>query len=87
MTPLPTYPTTPTPPAPAPVPALRVKVRHRVRQVFGHFPGVERGSLIYLDLNGYGWYVGSAGYLTLNRGHKGICRTFRGAEDGKKRQG
>jgi len=82
MIPLPTYPTTPTAPAPAAIPPLRVKVRHQVKQVFRHFPGVERGSLIYLDLNGYGWYAGSAGLLTLNRNHKGLRRTTRGVEDG-----
>lgn len=41
----------------------------------------------YTDLYAFLWYRGRAGYLTLNRGRKGICRTFRGAEDGKKRQG
>lgn len=45
------------------------------------------GRVSYSDLYGFLWYRGRAGYLTLNRGRKGICRTVRGAEDGKKRQG
>ncbi len=82
MIPLPVYSTLPTAPAPVVIPPLRVRVRHQVKQVFQHFPGVERGSLVYLDLNGYAWYSGSAGLLTLNRNRKGLRRTTRGLEDG-----
>jgi|GEM_PF-2093841 hypothetical protein len=58
------------------------------RESYHHLAGEVRGGRVYYeDLNAYAWYAGSAGYLTLNRGRKGICRTFRGAEDGKKRQG
>lgn len=69
-------------PKPAPMLPMRVLVRHRVRRLFGHLPGVSIGSLIYLDLNGYAWYDGSSGMVTHNRGRKGLRRTMRGLEDG-----
>lgn len=69
-------------PNPAPIVPLRVRLRHRIRSLFQHVPGVTVGSLIYSDLNGYGWYDGSTGMVTLNRGRKGLRRTMRGVEDG-----
>jgi len=38
------------------------------------------GTLTYADRNAYTWWAGG-GFLTLNRGHRGIRRTHRGAED------
>jgi hypothetical protein len=86
MTPLPVYPTTPTAPAPVAMPPLRVRVRHQVKQVFKHFPGVERGSLVYLNLNGYGWYAGSAGFETRPGPGAKIGRYLRGLEDSDERK-
>lgn len=82
MIPQPVYAQIPTAPTEVPIATLRVKVPHRVQQVFSHFPGIQKGSLIYVDLNAYGWYTGSAGMVTHNRGHKGLRRTARGLEDG-----
>jgi hypothetical protein len=61
---------------------LVVRVNHKVRHLYQHLPGVEVGSLVYLDLNGYAWYNGSSGMVTHNRGRKGLRRTARGLEDG-----
>ena len=40
-------------------------------------------SAVYSDLNGLSAYTGAAGFMTTNRGRKGIGRTARGVEDGK----
>lgn len=69
-------------PNPAVVLPLKVRVPHRVRTLFQHLPGVSLGSLIYTDINGYAWYDGSSGMVTMNRGRKGLRRTMRGVEDG-----
>lgn len=64
-----------------PLPALRVDCFPNPSRLFSHFPQrVSLGSILYLDLYAYAWYVG--GYLTLNRGRKGIRRTSHGNEDG-----
>ncbi|WP_287410120.1 hypothetical protein [Oceanithermus sp.] len=42
--------------------------------------GARGGTLTYADRNAYTWWAGG-GFLTLNRGHRGIRRTHRGAED------
>ncbi len=86
MIPQPVYIQTPTAPAAVPIATLRVQVRHRVRETFSHLPGFAKGSLIYFDLNAYGWYTGNAGMVTHNRGRKGLRRTARGVEDGKGQQ-
>ncbi|MCS6783392.1 MAG: hypothetical protein RML14_01520 [Meiothermus sp.] len=69
-------------PPPAPIAPLVVRVPHRVKTLFSHLPGVQVGSLLYFDLNGYAWYDGSSGLITHNRGRKGLRRTARGLEDG-----
>lgn len=68
-------------PVAAPVPPLQIHVAHRVSNLYSHLPGVARGSLIYTDLAGRGWYRGYS-MVTQNRGHKGLRRTHRGVEDG-----
>ncbi|GIW39022.1 MAG: hypothetical protein KatS3mg075_503 [Meiothermus sp.] len=76
-------------PEPVLVPEPPLGVLPPGRESYHHLAGEVRGKRVYYgDLNAYAWYVGRAtGYLTANRGRKGLCRTFRGAEDGKKRQG
>lgn len=66
-----------------PLPALRVDCFPNPRVLLSHFPQrVSLGSILYLDLYAYTWYAGG-GYLTLNRGRKGIRRTSHGNEDGQ----
>ncbi|ADH63655.1 hypothetical protein Mesil_1777 [Allomeiothermus silvanus DSM 9946] len=65
-----------------PLPALRVDCAPTPRVLYSHFPQrVSLGSILYLDLYAYAWYAGG-GYLTLNRGRKGLRRTSHGVEDG-----
>ena len=68
-------------PNPAPIPALVIKTRHVIRVVYSHLPGISKGSLIYSDLNGYGWYDGSAGFETRPGPGISINRYMRGLED------
>jgi len=69
-------------PNPTPILALVVGISPEAKAVFSHLPGIEKGSLIYSDINAYGWYSGKLGYVTTNRGRKGMRRTRRGYEDG-----
>lgn len=82
MAPQPVYQYPSTVPAPVSIALLKVRVVHQIRQLFNHLPGIAKGSLVYSDLNAYGWYTGSTGLVTLNRGRKGLRRTGRGIEDG-----
>ncbi|GEM83894.1 MAG: hypothetical protein KatS3mg072_1120 [Meiothermus sp.] len=82
MIPLPVWPTAPTVPASNAISQLVVRTRHNIRHIYSHVPGVSKGSVVYFDLNGYGWYDGSSGMITHNRGRKGLRRTARGIEDG-----
>jgi|DewCreStandDraft_2_1066082.scaffolds.fasta_scaffold23391_2 hypothetical protein len=77
------------PPARPLAPVLELSVDPATNQWWTLHGGASAnaGRVSYSDLYGFLWYRGRAGYLTLNRGRKGICRTVRGAEDGKKRQG
>lgn len=50
----------------------------RVRGVRG-LPTPQVGSLLYGHVFSFGWTTG--GWLTVNRGRKGLQRTHRGAED------
>lgn len=67
-------------PVAVPIPPLAVRTHHRVSQLFFHLPGVARGSLVYTDIHGRGWYRGYA-MVTHNRGRKRLVRTLRGIED------
>lgn len=65
-----------------PLPALQVDCFPNPRVLHSHFPQrASLGSILYLDLYAYAWYTGG-GYLTLNRGRKGLRRTSHGVEDG-----
>ncbi len=68
------------PPA-MPVAAAVFAISPQASKSWRHVHGdARRGQLVYSDLNAYAWWAGG-GYLTLNRGHRGIRRTHRGAED------
>ncbi|GIW25789.1 hypothetical protein [Meiothermus sp.] len=69
-----------------PVVPLRVRVPHRVLRLFRHVAGIEVGSLIYLDLNAYAWYDGSAGFETRPGPGISINRYLKGVEDNDQRK-
>jgi len=72
------------PPA-TPSPQPGATVGPGARKSFHHVAGEVVGTrLHYGDLNAFAWYY-AGGYLTLNRGRKRISRTFRGAEDAKRK--
>lgn len=65
-----------------PLPELKIDCSPAPRKLYAHFPGrITLGSILYSDLYSYTWYVGG-GFLTLNRGRKGLRRTSHGVEDG-----
>ena len=62
-------------------PAVRADVTPASRKSFAHVDGAVRGGrLEYQDLHAYAWWYGG-GWVTLNRGKKGLRRIHRGAED------
>ena len=68
------------PPA-VPIAPLAASVAPSAGGSWNHVAGGTRGgTLTYADRNAYTWWAGG-GFLTLNRGHRGIRRTHRGAED------
>ncbi len=74
-------PTTLNTPEPVPIPAASASIAPAAGSSWRHIAGSARGgTLSYADLNAYTWWAGG-GFITLNRGHRGIRRTHRGAED------
>jgi hypothetical protein len=68
-----------------PTPQPGATVAPRARKSFHHVAGEVVGTEVrYGDLNAFAWYY-AGGYLTLNRSRKRIGRTFRGAEDAKRK--
>jgi len=68
-------------PQSAPLPVIEATIVPLARKGFAHISGEARGSrLTYEDLNAFAWWYGG-GWLTLNRGKKGLRRVHRGAED------
>jgi len=68
-------------PAPAAVAEVAASITPAAGKSWHHVAGSARGSqLSYSDLHAFTWWSGG-GWLTLNRGHRGIRRTHRGAED------
>ena len=70
------------PPPTNPVPAVQVAVAPAAGKAYSHGDGATaKGSTAtYTALRAYLWY-GRGGWLTLNRGRRGIRRTYHGAED------
>lgn len=73
-------------PDPTPTPPMEVGVFPLARRDFRHVRGGEVRVAVarYGDIHAFAWYY-AGGYLTLNRGRKRISRTFRGAEDAKRK--
>ena len=67
----------PSVPAPPTVTAIYPQAQRDGRHVAGQAKG---GLLTYADLNAFAWWYGG-GWLTLNRGKKGLRRVHRGSED------
>ncbi len=68
-------------PNPALIPDLAVSITPSARKSFAHLYGeVKGGRLSYADLNAFAWWYGG-GWLTVNRGRRGLARAHRGAED------
>ncbi|WP_457638442.1 hypothetical protein [Oceanithermus sp.] len=68
-------------PQAVPVGEIEGAIAPQVSKSWNHVAGNASGiTLIYADRNAYTWWAGG-GFLTLNRGHRGIRRTHRGAED------
>ncbi len=59
------------------VASIYPQARRDARHVSG---GVMGGLLTYADLHAFAWWYGG-GWLTLNRGKKGLRRVHRGNED------
>ena len=70
------------PPPTDPVPAIQAVLAPAAGKAYSHAPGATaRGSTAtYSALRTYLWY-GRGGWLTLNRGRRGIRRTCHGNED------
>ena len=63
------------------IPDLEASIAPPARVSFTHLSGGAKGAkLIYTDLHAYAWWYGG-GWVTLNRGKKGLRRIHRGAED------
>ena len=68
-------------PRPRPVPEIEATIVPAARRSFAHVAGAARGTrLMYADLHAFAWWYGG-GWVTLNRGRKGLRRVHRGAED------
>ena len=68
-------------PLDAELPVARAAIRPDARRGARHVAGEVAGSLLtYADLSAYAWWYGG-GWLTLNRGKKGLRRVHRGTED------
>ena len=68
-------------PRSAPIPLTEAAIAPSPRKSFAHLSGqATGGKLIYADLNALAWWYGG-GWLTVNRGRRGLARAHRGAED------
>jgi len=68
-------------PSAVPIAPVQASVAPSAGRSWNHVAGIASGgTLTYADRNAYTWWAGG-GFLTLNRGHRGIRRTHRGAED------
>lgn len=64
-----------------PSPSVLASVSPRARRHATHVAGEVKGSLLtYADLHAFAWWYGG-GWVTLNRGRKGLRRIHRGTED------
>ena len=65
----------------APITPLEGSIVPMARKSFHHVAGEAKGGrLTYVDLNAFAWWYGG-GWLTVNRGRRGLARAHRGAED------
>lgn len=63
------------------IPGIEAPITPTAKRGAAHVAGEARGAkLTYTDLNAYAWWYGG-GWVTLNRGKKGLRRIHRGAED------
>ena len=63
------------------LPAVLGTIYPQAQRSNRHVAGEVRGGLLaYADLHAFAWWYGG-GWLTLNRGKKGLRRIHRGAED------
>ena len=63
------------------IPTVKARVAPKAKRAYGRFSGIITASeLEYADLHSYSWWYGG-GWLTLNRGKKGLKRVHRGGED------
>ena len=68
-------------PAPEGIPGVGAAITPAAKRGAAHVAGEARGArLTYTDLHAYAWWYGR-GWVTLNRGKKGLRRIHRGAED------
>ena len=68
-------------PEPVPIPLSEAAITPSAQKHFARLYGRATGSrLIYADLNAFAWWYGG-GWLTVNRGRRGLARAHRGAED------
>jgi len=69
------------PPEAVPIALVSAAIAPSAGRSWNHVAGgASGGTLTYADRNAYTWWAGG-GFLTVNRGHRGIRRTHRGAED------
>ncbi len=68
-------------PGPAPLTKAVAAIYPQAQRDGRHVAGQAKGGLLtYTDLNAFAWWYGG-GWLTLNRGKKGLRRVHRGSED------
>ncbi len=70
-------------PTPSPVPNAVARIcpaARKSRAHLGELAHAEGTRLSYVDIQAFAWWYGG-GWLTLNRGKKGLRRIHRGAED------
>ena len=68
-------------PEPLGIATVEARVYPAARKSHAHVSGAVNGYLlVYPDLNAFVWWYGG-GWLTVNRGKKGLRRIHRGAED------
>lgn len=68
-------------PAPEGIPEIGAVIIPAAKRGAAHVAGEARGArLTYADLNAFAWWYGG-GWLTVNRGRRGLARAHRGAED------
>jgi len=68
-------------PKATPLTAAVAGIYPRAQRSARHVGGEVKGSMLtYSDLHAFTWWYGG-GWITLNRGRKGLRRVHRGAED------